>query len=111
MMYTDFHAGNKDYRLRLNTRGLVQLEKQLGINPVMAFASISEDNLPTITTMVNVLHASLQAYEHGITLDKAYSIFDDYVADGHNPFEFIQVIAEIFQCSGLIPKVEDEKNL
>lgn len=110
MLYTNFQAGNKEYRLRLNTKALIQLEKQLGANPVAVFATLSTDNLPTITTMVNILYASLQAYEHGITLDKAYSIFDDYVEDGHNPLEFIEVIAEVFQVSGLIPKVEDEKN-
>lgn len=108
MMHIDFNAGNKDYRLRLNTRNLIQLEKQLGCNPVAVFANISEDNLPTITTMVNVLYASLQSYEHGITLDKAYDIFDSYIADGHNPFEFIGVIVNIFQVSGLIPKEEEE---
>jgi hypothetical protein len=109
-MYVDFKAGNKEYRLRLNTRALVNLEKQLGANPVAIFANVSESNLPTITQMAQILYASLQAYEHGITLDKAYDIFDDYVADGHNPFEFIQVIVDVFQVSGLIPKVDEEKN-
>ena len=111
MMYTDFTAGNRNYRLRLNTRSLVQLEKQLGKNPVAVFANISETNLPTITDMVNILYCSLQAYEHGITLNTAYDIFDDYVADGHNPMEFINVIYEIFVASGLIPKQDEaEKN-
>ena len=34
MMYVDFAAGNKNYKLRLNTRNLVMLEKQLGCNPL-----------------------------------------------------------------------------
>ena len=111
MMFTNFEAGNKTYKLRLNTRALVQLEKQLGNNPVMVFKDVNESNLPTITQMVNILYASLQPYNHGITLEDAYNIFDKYVEDGHNPFEFIQVIVDVFQVSGLIPKeVEEEKN-
>lgn len=111
MMYVNFTAGNKEYRLRLNTRSLIQLEKQLGKNPVAAFAEISDTNLPTVTDMVNILYCSLQQFEHGITLNAAYDIFDNYIADGHNPMEFISVIYEIFVESGLIPRqVEEEKN-
>lgn len=108
MMFTNFEAGNKSYKLRLNTRSLIQLEKQLGSNPVMMFKDVNENNLPTITQMVNVLYASLQPYNHGITLNDAYDIFDSYVEDGHNPFEFIQVMVDLFQVSGLIPKDLDE---
>ncbi len=33
MKYVDFEAGNKSYKLRLNTRNIVDLEKQLVCNP------------------------------------------------------------------------------
>lgn len=108
MMYVDFTANNKNYRLRLSTRAIVALEKQLGCNPLSIFGN--GDTIPTVTTMVTVLHASLQQYEHGITLDKAFDIFDDYIADGHNATEFINVILEIYKVSGLIPKEVEEKN-
>ena len=49
MMYLDFSAGNKDYKLRLTTRGLVALEKQLGCNPIGIFGS--GDRVPTVTEM------------------------------------------------------------
>lgn len=110
MIYTEFTAGNKVYKLRLNTRNLVQLEKQLGGNPIALLAQIDDDNLPTITDMVNILYCSLQAMEHGITLNAAYDIFDAYVADGHNPMEFVKVIYDVFVVSGLIPKEEEVKN-
>ena len=41
--------------------------------------------------------------------DEVYKIFDEYLADGNAPTDFIQVIIEIYQVSGLIPK-ENEKN-
>ena len=107
MMDYDFKAGDKEYKLRLSTRAIVTLEKSIGCNPLMIFGN--GDTVPTITVMVAVLHASLQQMNHGITLNDAYDIFDEYLADGNAPTDFIQVIIEIYQVSGLIPK-ENEKN-
>ena len=112
MLYVDFTAGNKDYKLRLNTRNVVALEKQIGCNPVSIFGD--GDSFPTITTMVAVLNASLQPLNHGITLNDAYDIYDAWLADGHTTADFIKVIIEVYKVSGLIPAdkeaVEAEKN-
>ena len=111
MMYLDFTAGNKDYKLRLSTRNTIMLEKQLGCNPLAIFGS--GDTIPTITQMVNILYASLIQYNHGITLNDAYDIFDAYLADGHTMTDFIQVIVDIYKTSGLIKTegTEEEKNV
>ena len=109
MMYVDFTAGNKDYKLRLSTRNTINLEKQLGCNPLAIFGA--GDTIPTITTMVNVLYASLLQLNHGITLNDAYDIFDAYLEDGHSVTDFISVIIEVYKVSGIIPKGEEtEKN-
>lgn len=109
MLYVDFTAGEKNYKLRLNTRNVIMLEKTLGKNPLAIFGN--GDTLPTITEMVAVLFASLQQLQHGITLDQAYDIFDAYLADGHNSTEFITVIIDIYKVSGLIANGDEtEKN-
>ena len=108
MLYVDFNAGGKDYRLRLTTRDIVSLEKRRGCNPLAIFGD--GDTLPTITTRVAILHASLQTYEHGLTLDDAYKVFDAWLADGHTMTDFIQVIVDIFKASGLIKDDRSEKN-
>lgn len=100
MLYFDFEAGNKAYKLRLNTRNTVMLEKALGCNPLSIFGA--GDTIPTITTMVNVLFASLQQYHHGITLNDAYDIFDAYLDEGHAVTDFIPVILEVYKVSGII---------
>lgn len=111
MMYYDFKAGNNEYKLRLNTRNIIALEKQLGCNPIMIFGADGE-SIPTVSAMVVILHASLQSYEHGINLDKAYDIFDEYLADGNTAVDFVKVIMEIYKASGIVPKEvgNDEKN-
>ena len=111
MLYTEFNTGNKEYKLRLNTRNVVLLEKQLGCNPLSIFGD--GDTIPTVTVMVAILHASLQQYQHNITLNDAYDIFDEWLADGHASTDFIPVILEIYKVSGIIPddtNKEEEKN-
>lgn len=107
MNYLNLKAGSKEYKLRLNTRNTVSLEKSLGCNPLAIFGN--GDTIPTITVMVKILHASLQALEHGITLENAYDIFDEWLADGHVMTDFIPVIIDIYKASGLI-KATVEKN-
>lgn len=112
MMYYDFKAGNSEYKLRLNTRNIVALEKQLGCNPIMIFGADGE-SIPTVSAMVVILHAALQTYNHGINMDKAYDIFDEYLADGNTSIDFVKVILEIYKASGIVPTTEEnnsEKN-
>ena len=107
MIYVDFTAGNKDYKLRLNTRGVVALERQLGCNPLAIFGN--GETIPTVTTMVTILHASLQQFNHGITLNDAYDIFDAWIDEGHNTVEFVNIILEIYKTSGIVPSEIDTK--
>ena len=112
MMYVDFKAGGKDYKLRLATRNIVALEKAIGCNPLSIFGNGNE--IPSVTTMVNVLWFSLQKFHHGITLTDAYDIFDEYLEE-HGMTDFIAVIVDIYKVSGLIKddskeEIEEEKN-
>ena len=111
MMFVDFEAGNKTYKLRLNTRNIVALEKQLGTNPLLVFG-INGDKFPTVTEMVNILYFSLLQYNHGIGLDKAYDIFDEWLSDGNSVTDFIPIIIDIYKVSGIIKQeVESENTL
>lgn len=110
-MYVEFTAGERTYKLRLTTRGIVSLEKKLGYNPLQMFMNIDEDVLPKFGDMITVLHQTLQAYEHGITEDDAYEIYDAYVADGHTMWDLVPLLIEVFREAGFLPKEEgDSKN-
>lgn len=107
MNYVAFNVGNKEYKLKLNVRNTVALERQLGVNPVAIFGD--GDTMPTITQMVSILHSSLQAYQHNISLNDAYDIFDNWLNDGNSMMDFLQVIIDIYKVSGII-KNDTEKN-
>ena len=108
MMYVEFNTGNEEYKLRLSTRAIVALEKQIGCNPLSIFGT--GETVPTVTTMVQILHASLQQFHHSITLNDAYDIFDKWLANEHAMTDFIPVIIDIYRVSGLINGKDTEKN-
>ena len=107
MLYTDFSAGNKDYKLRLNTRNIVMLEKQLGCNPLSIFGD--GDTVPTVTTMVTIFHASLQQYQHGISINDAFDIFDTWLEEGNSTIDFVNTILDIYKVSGIVPNELETK--
>ena len=109
MMYIDFKAGSKEYKLRLTTKSIVLLERQIGCNPLSIFGDGS--TIPTVTTMVAILHASLQQYQHSVTLENAYNIFDNWLGDGHATTEFIPIIMDIYKASGIVPNDSEEEEV
>lgn len=114
-MYTELTIGNKTYKLRLTTKGAIQLEKGLGRNPVSMLMEIDEGKLPTLSDVLITFHAMLQPFNHGVSMDEVYDIYDAFIADGKTMFDLIPVFVDVFKESGFIAKntgnVEDnEKN-
>ena len=110
-MYTEFSAGNRTYKLRLTTQGIISLEKALGCNPLQMFMGIDEDILPKVSDMMVVLHQMLQPYEHGLRMEDVYEIYDAFIEDGHTLWDLVPVIIEVFQEAGFLAKDEaDPKN-
>ena len=104
MIWYDFKAGEKEYKLRLSIRNTVALEKILGCNPLAIFGN--GDRLPTITEMTAILHASLQQYHHNISVLDAQDIFEKWLEDGNTPTDFIGIIIEVYKVSGIIANDE-----
>ena len=110
MLYTTFEVGGESYKLRIDTRRTVELEKRIGGNPLSLFMRMdSTGELPPVAHMVDVLHISLQAYQHKITKEGAYDVFDAWLAEGHTLAEFIPVILDIYKVSGFIGADENEE--
>lgn len=117
MNFVTLPINDKEYKLVLTTRGLVELEKKLGYNPIEILMRASEGTLPQIGEMVYTFWAACLKYNHNININTAYDIFDDYIAEGHSYTDFLEVMVDIFKASGLIPEevnteaeTEEEKN-
>lgn len=112
MLYTTFAVGGVEYKLRLDTMNIVNLEKKLGKNPISVFGNDGE-TIPTITEMIYILHASLQPYQHNISLNDTYALYDVWLSEGHIMSDFIPVILDIYKTSGILKAeetTEESKN-
>lgn len=107
-MYVEMTAGARTYKLELTTRSIVQLEKDLGYNPLQMFMGIDEDVLPKLGDMIMVLHRAMARFNHGITLENTYDIFDDFVRDGHTTWDLVPILINVFIEAGFLPKGEEE---
>lgn len=106
-MFTELIIGGNAYKLRLNTKASVALEKALGYNAISMFMDIDNGVMPKLGDILIVLHAMLQPMNHGITQDKVYDLFDKYVEEGHNMYDLIPLFVEVFQESGYMPTAKD----
>jgi hypothetical protein len=114
-MYTELMINGEVFKLKLTTRASIQLEKSLGYNPITMLMEIDSGKMPKLMDVLIILHACLQAFHHGYTLEKTMDLFDRYVEDGKSMFDLIPVFIEVFQQSGYITKgdkdgEESEKN-
>ena len=90
MLYTVLNVGDKEYKCRLTAKACVDLERRMGQNPLNVFTEIQKSNeLPKVEDIIMILHASLQALEHNISLDDTYAIYDEFVDEGNTLIELI----------------------
>jgi len=109
MLYTVFTVKDKDYKLRLGAKDAVDLEKKLGTNPINIFMEIAQtQKLPDLEKLIIMLQFAMRKYNHGITIDEAYDIYDEFVDEGHNMMDLVPVLMDAFKASGLIPEEEEE---
>lgn len=109
MLYTTFKMGQEELKLRLGSRDCINLEKRLGTNPLNIFMELSEGGLPRLEPMITILHASAQKYQHGLTEDKFFDMYDDFVDNGGSLTQLIPAVLEVFKVSGFFNEEEVAK--
>lgn len=109
MLFHSFTIGGKDYKGRLSAKTCVELEKKLGTNPLNVFMAIAQKGeMPNLEVLITILHASLTQFNHGIKLEDTYTIYDEFVDEGHSLMDLVPILLDIFKVSGLIPEDEGE---
>lgn len=103
-MFTIITINGQEYKLRLRTMDVVQLEKKLGHNLMDMFMGIQDEKLPQLKDMLAVLHGSMAAYNHGITEFRLYELYDQWLEEGHSMFDLVPIIMELMQNGGVIPR-------
>lgn len=110
MLYKSFNIGDKEYKARLTAKVCVDLEKKMGTNPLNVLAKMANENaVPNLEDLLMILHASLITYQHGITLDGVYELYDAMADEGKTIMDLIPLIMDIFKVSGFFNEEADKK--
>ena len=105
MNFYTLNIGEREFDCRLTTREVVSLERTLGTNPLNVLMAVGEDgNLPLTGTMLVILKAAAKEDGKQLKMDDWYDLYDQYLAEGNSIANLLEVIMEIFEISGLIPK-------
>lgn len=99
MLYTTITIKGREYKLRLDAKNSVMLERKLGKSPLALFMD-STNSVPMLDDLIEIFAASLNKYQHGITLEATYDLYDEYIEEGGSFTEFIPVILDVFKTSG-----------
>ena len=107
MLYSTLTIKGKELKLRLNANMAVQVEKQIGKNPINVLLGIQNNEMPKLNDLLVILWGSLQTLNSGYTMQKVWDLYDEYVADGNSMTDLIEVIMEVFKVSGFIKGDDD----
>ena len=95
-----WEVGGKTYKLKLRTPAIVELEQKYKTN-LMNIMGSGQGGMPALSVMLDVAHAAMKDWEHGITKNEVQSLFSKYVEEGGSQLSFyMTVYMEIFTVSG-----------
>lgn len=105
---TKIKIANEDYRLSLQIESLIELEDELGYNPLEVIVNAANERLPKLREMVLFLKYAMKRYNHSVDSKKAMELFKTYLNEGHEVFDLIPIFVEVLQNDGVIGKAEGE---
>lgn len=115
-MFTTIIIRNKEYKLRLSTRAIIELERKLGKSPLdllMEMGDIQDENgnvkgMIKLEPLLLITHASMQKFNTKITIEKCYDLIDDYFEE-NTITDLISIVMEVFKVSGFFKEEVKEE--
>lgn len=98
----------EEVKLKLTTPQTLELEKKFRKNLITLMGD--EDNIPPLTTMLQVIHAAAVPWNHGIKLKNVMDLYEKYMEAGGTQMNlYIDVYLQIYMVSGFFsPTVAEE---
>ena len=95
-----WEVGGQSYKLKLKTSAIVELESKYKTN-FMNIMGSGQGGMPALSVMLDVAHAAMKDWNHGITKNGVMDIFNRYIEEGGSQLSFyMTVYMEIFTVSG-----------
>ena len=95
-----WEVGGQSYKLKLKPPAIVELETKYKTN-LMNIMGTGQGGMPALSVMLDVAHAAMKDWQHGITKNEVQNLFERYVNEGGSQLSFyMSVYMEIFAVSG-----------
>lgn len=99
-------VGDEEYKLKLKTSTLCDLEEKIGTSLMNALGS---GNMPALKIMLTITHYAMKDYNSNIKFKDVQNLFDKYVDEGGSQLEFFtKVIMDIYKVSGFFTESQTE---
>ena len=99
-------VGGEDYKLKLTTADICQLEEKWGrglFNVMMA------GDIPALGVMLTVVQTAVKRWNHGIKFSQVQTMFDQYVEEGGSLLSlFTDVVMPTLSVSGFFTQSQRE---
>lgn len=108
-MYHTLNTGKNQYKLRLDAKSAVAVERALGKSLFALFGEGNINELPTTEETAIVLHGALQKFRHGVSYEDAFEIIDEYIENGGTYVGMFEELVKTLQVSGFFKVPEKTK--
>lgn len=100
-------VGGKEYRLKLSTSVICQLEDKFKCNLMNLLAG--SGGMPSLSVMLTITQGAMKNWEHGIKYADVQELFDRYCEEGGTQLSFMtDVLMEIYRVSGFFSETQQE---
>ena len=94
-----WEVGGKEYKLKLTTAVICQLEDKFKCNLMNILSNYG--GMPPLAMMLTIAQGAMKTWEHGIKYTDVQNMFDKYCEDGGTQLSFLtDVLIPIFTVSG-----------
>ena len=94
-----WEVGGKEYKLKLTTAVICQLEDKFKCNLMNILSNYG--GMPPLAMMLTIAQGAMKTWEHGIKYTDVQNMFDKYCEDGGTQLSFLtNILIPIFTVSG-----------
>lgn len=94
-----WNVGGREYRLKLTTAVICQLEDKFKCNLLNILSN--SGGVPPLAVMLSITQGAMKTWEHGIKYTDVQALFDKYCEDGGTQLSFMtDVLMPIYSVSG-----------
>lgn len=96
--FATWEVGGNEYKLKLKTAVICQIESKLGDN---LLSIVTKGEIPPLFIMLTIVQGAAQAYHHNLKYADVQNLFDTYCEEGGTQLTlFADVVMPIMIASG-----------